>query len=88
MLLVQARKQLLARFPPLEGNQTGVKLILVQLHDAPWVVKDPVEVRPVADGLGRKLWRLQPCVEGLLVLAWGDGSGFLDNGPAAPQRGR
>lgn len=88
MLLVQARKQLLTCLPPLKGNQTGVELVLIQLHDAAWVVKDPIEVRPVADSLSRERRWLQPGVEGLLVGARGDGVGFLDDGPATPQRRR
>lgn len=52
MLAVQVRKQLITLLPLFEWHQRAIKLIFVQLYDAPRMVEDVVVIRPEAHSLG------------------------------------
>ena len=60
---------LFAHVPFLEWHNGRVELILIQLDDGPRVEEDPVEIRPIPDGVRREFRRREPGVQAFLVCA-------------------
>lgn len=51
MFLIKIIEEFFAGIPVLKRHDLGIELVLIQLHNGSWMVKDSVVVGPIAHGV-------------------------------------